>query len=324
MLLADRYGAVLQVDMLSDQVTGSGRGFGMMKRLFLLFIAAAISIGMGVWLINDIPAEKKVEIIAHRGAAGKAPENTMAAFQQAIEDGADWIELDVQETVDGRVLVVHDSDFMKLAKVSTKIWDGTLKELQQIDIGSWFDPQFSDAYPPTLEEVLRMARGRAKVMIELKYYGRDQKLEERVLELIEETEMAGSVSVMSLSPAGVKKFRALRPEIPAGILLTKAIGDISAMDVDFLAVNQALIVPGFIRRTHRVGKKLYVWTVDDPLGVARMVSLGVDGIITNEPEMAGGIVREMQKLDTLERLLIHTAALFGGSVPKHIYRDDSP
>ena len=71
-------------------------------------------------------------VIAHRGAAGKAPENTMASIRQAIEDGTDWIEIDVQETADGKVVVIHDSDFMKLAGVNMKVWDGTLHELKAI------------------------------------------------------------------------------------------------------------------------------------------------------------------------------------------------
>ena len=125
-----------------------------------------------------------VEVIGHRGAAGKRPENTMAAFEKAIEDGADWIELDVQESADGEVIVVHDSDFMKLAGHRLKVWDATAEMLADIDIGSWFSPEYADQRTPTLREALLLAKGTpAGVLIELKYYGHDETLEERVAAL---------------------------------------------------------------------------------------------------------------------------------------------
>jgi glycerophosphoryl diester phosphodiesterase len=148
-------------------------------------------------------------VIGHRGAAALAPENTLSSVERAIEDGADWVEIDVQETADGEVVVLHDSDFMKLAGTPLKIWEGSFAEVRSLDIGSWFGPEFRGEGVATLEEALPRAKGRAKVIIELKYYGHDQRLEERVAAVVERTGMEGDIAIMSLERTGVEKMAAL-------------------------------------------------------------------------------------------------------------------
>ena len=263
-------------------------------------------------------------IVAHRGAAGAAPENTLASFRQAIKDKTDWIELDVQESSDGKIVVMHDSDFMKLAGKDIKVWDATQAQMGDIDIGSWFDPSFSSEYVPTLREVLAMSKGKAGVVIELKYYGHDEQLEQRVIDIVEEMDMVNEIAIMSLKYDAVKKVRALRPKWTVGLLSATAIGDLSQLDADFLAVAMGMASGGFIRRAHEAGKQVFVWTVNDPVSMSRMISLGVDGIITDEPEMARSVMEERAELSSAERLLIHTALLFGQSVTPKQYRDESP
>ena len=324
MMLSERYG--LGIDTSDLKVKQKGEGLRLTKTKVTLLLAGAViaALFVGTWLLKDIQTVDNVEIIAHRGAAGKAPENTMASIRQAINDKTDWIEIDVQETKNGEIVVVHDSDFMKLSNVQTKVWEGTLEELRQIDIGSWFDPKFSSERIPTLEEVLIEARNKAKVLIELKYYGHDEQLERRVIDIVEKVGMAENVALMSLKPEGIKKARTLRPDWETGILLSKAIGDIGKMDVDFLAINMGMMEPGFIRKAHKAGKKVYIWTVNDPVSMTSMMTLGVDGVITDEPEMGRNVLAGRAELSTGERLLLHTAVLLGQPVPKHVYRDDSP
>lgn len=213
---------------------------------------------------------------------------------------------------------------MKLAGVNTKVWDGTLQQLQQIDIGSWFAPEFSNERVPTLAQVLDRARGNTKVLIELKYYGHDQQLEQRVADIVENADMVNDVAIMSLKYEGIKKFRALRPDWDVGLLLSTAIGNITNLEMDFLAVNMAMAAPGFIRRTHSAGKQVFVWTVNDQISMSRMISLGIDGLITDEPELARKVLVDREDLSSVERLLIHTAMLAGQPIPKRIYRDQSP
>jgi glycerophosphoryl diester phosphodiesterase len=279
---------------------------------------------VGHWLLNGIQISDTVTVVAHRGAAGKAPENTLASIQQAITDGTDWVEIDVQETADGEVIVIHDSDFMKLASVNLKVWDGTLEQIRDIDIGSWFDPQFSAERVPTLVEVLEASRGKAHVVIELKYYGHDQQLEQRVVDIVEQLDMVDEVAIMSLKYEGIQKIRALRPDWTIGLLSATAIGNLASLDVDFLAVAQGMATPGFVRRSHEQGKKVFVWTINDAVTLSRMMSLGVDGVITDEPALAREVIADRADLNPAERLLMHTAILFGKPEPQRLYRDESP
>lgn len=289
-----------------------------------LVIAVVISGITGAWLVQGIQTIDEVIIVAHRGAAGKAPENTMASIRQAIEDKTDWVEIDVQETADGKVVVVHDSDFMKLSGNSIKVWDATLAQLGDIDVGSWFAEEFSSERVPTLQQVLELCRGRANLVIELKYYGHDEQLEQRVVDIVEQAGMVDSTAIMSLKYDAVKKVRSLRPEWKLGLLSATAIGDLSNLDADFLAVASGMASAGFIRRAHEAGKQVFVWTINDPVSMSRMISLGVDGLITDEPEMARQVMDERAKLSSLERLLIQTALVFGVAYSPEKYRDNSP
>ena len=302
------------------------RGWRLSAPLLTLMLAAAIvsAVLIGNWLVDGIQIKDTVTVVAHRGAAGRAPENTLASIRAAIEDASDWVEIDVQETVDGEVVVIHDSDFMKLAGVDLKVWDGTLEQVRDIDIGSWFDPQFSAERVPTLVEVLEEAKGKARVVIELKYYGHDQQLEQRVVDIVEQLGMTDEVAIMSLKYEGVQKIRALRPDWTIGLLSATAIGDLTSLDVDFLAVAMGMASPGFVRRSHEQGKQVFVWTVNDAVSLSRMMSLGVDGVISDEPALAREVIADRAGLNSAERLLMHTAILFGKPEPQRHYRDESP
>ena len=290
----------------------------------IIVAAALVALLTGAFLINSVPSDNDVLIIAHRGAAGKAPENTLAAINQAIEDKTDWVEIDVQESADGEVLVIHDSDLMKLAGDSIKVWEGSLEELRQLDVGSWFDPKFSSERIPTLTETLEAVRGKAKLLIELKYYGHDEMLEQRVVDIVEDAGMVEEIALMSLKPGGIQKAHDLRPEWSTGLLATKTIGNITSIDMNFLAVNMTTANPGFIKRIHSSGKKVYVWTVNDKISMARMISLGVDGLITDEPELARTVLNEFNELNRTERLLLHTMVMFDQPINTKKYRDNSP
>ncbi len=320
----ERYGLDINTSDLVDTQQGKLWRLTAPRFVLLLIGGAVVALLVGTWLLNGIQARDDVIVVAHRGAAGKAPENTLAAIRQAMKDEADWIEIDVQESADGEVVVIHDSDFMKLAGVDLKVWDGTLKQLQDIDVGSWFDPEFSAERVPTLSEVLEETSGSSRVVIELKYYGHDRQLEQRVVDIVEQAGMVDDVAIMSLKYDGIRKIRALRPDWRVGLLSATAIGNLAGLDLNFLAVNMGMATPGFIRRAQLAGKKVFVWTVNDQVSMSRMMSLGVDGIITDEPELARKVIAERSDLSSIERLLIHTTVLLGQSVPQRTYRDQSP
>lgn len=276
-------------------------------------LAAAL---IGVSAIHSVRLDDDVEITAHRGASGRAPENTMAAVRRAIEDGADWVEIDVQESKDGVVIVAHDSDLKKVSGVGTKIWDATAAELQSIDIGAYFGPEFVGERVPTLADVLAECRGRVGVNIELKYYGHDQDLERKVVELVEQAGMEADVVIMSLEADGIRKIRELRPDWTIGLLTAIAAGDLTRVDADFFAVNTNLAKSSFIRSVHNKGKWVHVWTVNDPFVMSMMISRGADNLITDFPDLARQVLDERAEMTPTARALLELGMLFGAE-PEH-------
>ncbi|HEY7819487.1 MAG TPA: glycerophosphodiester phosphodiesterase family protein, partial [Vicinamibacteria bacterium] len=282
------------------------------KQVLAGVVAAAIlSAALGWVVLGRLREPRPVAVIAHRGAAAFAPENTLSSVERALEDGADWVEIDVQETADGEVVLLHDSDFMKIAGSPLKIWDGSIEDVRKLDIGSWFAPEFTGEGVATLEEVLLRAKGRAKVVIELKYYGHNERLEERVADIVERTGMQDQIAVMSLERSIVEKMGTLRPGFRKGLLAATAVGDLTAIDVDFLAVSLTLATPSFVRRAHARGKEVYVWTVNDEVTMAQKILQGADGLITDDPARARSVIATESALTAVERLLLGAAFWLG-------------
>jgi glycerophosphoryl diester phosphodiesterase len=261
--------------------------------------------------LDNFVLEDHSNIIAHRGASADAPENTLAAMELAIQQGADWVEIDVQETRDGEVIVLHDSDLKKLGNSNFKVSESSLEELQSVDIGSWMDESFSDQRVPTLQQLLAFCKGRVKVFIELKYYGHEQQLEERVAKIVENAGMQDQIAVMSLSYAGIRKMKSIRPEWPVGLLSSIAIGDITRLEADFFAINAQFARHSFVKQAHRKNRKVMVWTVNDPITMSAMMSRGVDGIITDKPGLAAKVMQERASMDITERMMIQIASFVG-------------
>ena len=285
------------------------------RMLVISAIVALIAGVVGVSAIHTVNLEDRVEITAHRGGAGTAPENTLAAIRQAIEDGTDWIEIDVQESKDGVVVVAHDSDLAKVAANPVKIWTATANELRSIDIGSYFDPRFKDERVPTLEEVLQTCKGNVKVNIELKYYGHTQDLENRVIELVERFEMESEIVVMSLESKGIEKVKSLRPEWTVGLLTAVVAGDLTRAEADFLAVKASIASRAFVQAAHNRNKTVSAWTVNEDYAMSAMISRGVDNLITDYPDVARRVLAERQEMSPLERLMVELAFYLGVKPP---------
>jgi glycerophosphoryl diester phosphodiesterase len=271
------------------------------------FVAALL---LAWLLVERLQFENATEVMAHRGASAAAPENTIAAIQGAIEAGAQWVEIDVQESADGQVVVIHDSDLKKIGGSALTVAGSTLQQLQQVDIGSWFGPEFTDQRIPTLKEVLELCKDHIKVNIELKYYGKQVRLEERVAEVVEQTGMSGQVMFMSLSYDGIQVLHRLRPDWKVGLLSSVAVGNLADLDVDFLALNGRAASRHLIRQAHKRGKQVMVWTVNDAVAMASMTGRGADALITDEPALAGEVLEKFGQLEPSQRLLLQLADFF--------------
>jgi glycerophosphoryl diester phosphodiesterase len=266
-----------------------------------LSVFVAVGVGLFAFLANR--AQSPVLIIAHRGSSATAPENTLAAFRLAADQHTDFIELDVQESLDGQVLVVHDSDLMKVGGNPTKIWDGEASVLRSVDIGSFKDPRFSSERVPTLAEALAACKGRCRVIVELKSYGHDQRLEERVAQIVEDAGMVNDCIFMSLDRNMVQRMKALRPSWRVGLLVAKALGDLTELKADFLAVEARMATRQFVRRAHNAGQEVYIWTVNDPAWMFVGLSRGVDGLITDKPDIARKVIERREQMSGPQRFL---------------------
>lgn len=282
------------------------------KYTFFAAITALLICGIicNHW-INNLHQHDDVLIIAHRGASMDAPENTLAAIQMAIDAGSDFIEIDVQETADGVVVVFHDSDYKRLARKNLNIWDAQSNDLSGIEIGSWFDPKFSDQTTPSLKQVFDICRGKSGVLIELKYYGHDVALEQKVIDIVEAEKMTDQIMIMSLNYEGMQKVRKLRPDWKIGLLSTVALGDITKLDVDFLGLNSRAATPQLVKRAHDNDMQIFTWTVNTPLEISAMASRGVDGLITDTPTTASEVLKQRAELEPNQRLLLELAHTFG-------------
>jgi len=274
----------------------------------LLWLSAAALLATGVasaWAVVDrTRIEREVSVTAHRGCSSRAPENTLAAVRAALEEDVDLIEIDVQTTRDGEVVVIHDFDLMRVAGVPRKIGQLSLADLAGIDIGSHFDPAFAGERVPTLREVIRTVGERSGLLVEIKDDGSDPELARRVVDVLRQEGFDGRLLIMSLELRAVRAVRGLAPEWPVGLIVSQSVGDVLREDVDFVAVRSALATAGFVARSHSLGKEVHAWTVDDPQVASALADRGVDNLITNVPAVVRSALRARAELEPAERLLL--------------------
>ena len=269
-----------------------------------LVVLVAVSIGFTGWLIEERnPPSKPILIIAHRAGAHHGPENSLAALKTAIEQGADYAEIDVQRTLDGSVVVAHDQDLMRLARDPRRIRETTYQDLSEVDIGSGFHKDFADQRLARLSDFLSAASGKIRLLIELKYYGEDALLAEETVKVVAKAHAEKEVEFMSLNLESVRQLKRLAPKIPAGYLLAAGLGDMASSGVQFVAVPAGQATVERMKAARKNGMKVYAWTVNDMDGILDLMEVGIDGVITDDPAMARKAIDDIRKLSGLERLL---------------------
>jgi glycerophosphoryl diester phosphodiesterase len=269
-------------------------------------------IGYLGWSVpGRLAARVPIVAVAHRGYARRAPENTLSAFKAAIDIGADFAELDVQETSDGVIVVLHDRDLMRMAGDPRRISDITFAEARKLDLGRKSGPEFAGERIPTLAEVIALARDKIRLQIELKYYGQDRGLARKVAELIGREHFEGRCEVTSLDEDGLRKAKAANPGLKVVALVTYALGHPERLDVEGLSINTGVLSDRLIWAAHRRGKSLYAWTVDDPRAMVRLIERGVGGLVTNAPDVVIRLRREHEEMSEIERRLLAARYLLG-------------
>ena len=228
-------------------------------------------------------------IFAHRGASGAAPENTLPAFRQAIEVGADGVELDVHLTSDGVPVVIHNETVDATTDGTGRVTEMTVAQVKTLDAGAHFDPTFAETRVPTLEEVLAEIGQRLLVNIELKPAGgRNAGLAPAVVEVVLQMGLENRIWFSSFKPHHLFQARQASSVIPCGLLYSP-LNPLTPLfrlftPHDALHPYHRMITPKLVERAHARGLRVSTWTVDDVAVAHRLADWGVDTIITNEPK----------------------------------------
>jgi glycerophosphoryl diester phosphodiesterase len=238
-------------------------------------------------------------IFAHRGASAHAPENTLAAFELAVRQGADAIELDAKLSADGHVVVIHDQTVDRTTDGSGRVRELTLAELRRLDAGSFFDIAYRGEPIPSLEDVFQSVGVSVHINIELTNYASPaDNLPAKVADLVQKYGLEKRVLFSSFNPLALLRIHKLLPDTPAGLLaLPKWDGAWARSWLGTLIPHQSLhpdyrdVSPSFIRRVQRSGRKVFVYTVNDAEVMRRLFSWNVDGIFTDDPVLARQVQR---------------------------------
>ena len=223
-----------------------------------------------------------VKVIAHRGDVHAAPENTIASVRAAIEQGADAVEIDVQLSKDGVVVLHHDYTLERVADVPFPVHELTYPELLALDVkGAWTGMPTERI--ATLEEALQEAKGKTKLVVEIKPYGDADELARRTAELVAASGMTPDVYVQSFDYGVLRTVKDALPELKIGQILYAAAGDVSSLDVDFYTISQTMLSERFIRRAHALDREVWVWTVNIERNMRETLTYDVDGVITDYP-----------------------------------------
>lgn len=233
-------------------------------------------------------------LLAHRGDLAHAPENTLPSFSQAIQKGADGVELDAKLTVDGHVIVIHDETVDRTTNGKGKVASFTLDDIRRLDAGAWFGAKFAGTQVPLLEEVFETVGKNRLINIELtNYFSPRDGLVKKVCELIKRHNNAGQIIFSSFLPSNLKVAAQTLPEIPRGLLAMPGVlgwwaRSFGFMFGDYLALHPHIssVSREQIQRAHRIKRRVHVWTANEPEDVKRLSDWGVDGIFTDDPAAA--------------------------------------
>lgn len=238
--------------------------------------------------------------VAHRGASGYAPENTLAAFRLALELGTDAVELDLRPTRDAQLVVLHDDTLERTTNGRGRLAERTLAEVKRLDAGSWFAPRFRDERVPHLAEVLELVRGHpVRLLLELKTRGSlGTQWIARAVEEVRRAGMSERVTFLSFDDGALEVVRGTDARVATGWLVSRVplrvVTRLRALGATALAPRWTSVTPRLVGRLHRAGYPVIVWTVDDPAAMRRLLGLEIDALATNFPDRLNAALGEAQ------------------------------
>jgi len=221
-------------------------------------------------------------VVAHRGYSGRYPENTLSAFSAALKPGVDGVEMDIQTSADGHLIVCHDTTVDRTTDSQGRIGSLTLERIRSFDAGSWFDPHFAGERVPTLPEVLDLLQGRATPFIEVKEPG----YEGLLARLLEDRSLVSGVVVISFWADVLRRLQDLLPGLRLGFLTVNPsdLARVLEMQIPVLSIQHDAVSEELVDRAHRQRVQVSCWTANDPRDIARLIDLGVDAITSDHPD----------------------------------------
>ncbi|MFE8071868.1 glycerophosphodiester phosphodiesterase family protein [Marinobacteraceae bacterium S3BR75-40.1] len=268
----------------------------------ILVIGLALMQTAGV--LQTLNSEQYPTITAHRGSSLKAPENTLSAIKQAIQDGADYIEIDVQRTRDGTLVLWHDRDMRRILGMDKSMAEIGDLLLQKLDVGSWFSPDFAGEAVPTLAAAIETVRDRAHLYIELKPTPRPQALTRDVVALLREKNALSGTVIASTQRDMLRRAEELEPRLKSVLLAQFIIGPFDRRGLDAVGLWANRVTPATVASAHRNDQEIHVWTVDHADEMAVYVDMGVDNIITDRPDVLARLLAQRQSLSPTERFVV--------------------
>ncbi len=264
-----------------------------------IIILIAVCLLMALYLLRRMNSKqgniRAMLTVAHRGASGYAPENTIASFDKAIELKADFIEIDLQLSKDGQLVVIHDESVERTTNGKGNIRDLTYQELRNLDAGSWFHESFSGEKIPAFDEVLDRYIEKCGLLIELKspalYPGIEQKVADVLASRGLIANQQSNVIVQSFDTNSMKLFRQISPAMPIGVLVKftpRGISNAQLKDfksyADYVNPNKRLVTKKLISRIHEQNMKIIPYTIRDRKTAQAFMRLELDGITTDYPD----------------------------------------
>lgn len=252
------------------------------KRRLIAFVLLTAFV-MYRFIFALILINSNIDVTAHRGNTSVAPENTIASVLEAIAIDSDFVEIDVQLTKDGQVILLHDATFKRVAGVSKRPSEMTYEEVQELNVGLYKTDTF-EFKAPLLEDVLDVCKfSSINLNIELKDYGKNRELPIRVVDIIKEYYFCDRCVITSYSQNLLRIVKALCPEIKVG-LITKSSSlatYINCQFVDIYSVNYIALSPSIVMYAHFKNKEIYCWTPNNKVAIETAIRAGADNIITD-------------------------------------------
>lgn len=263
---------------------------------FLIILSFGMTATFSVISGGDTDESRnKIMNIAHRGASGYAPENTLAAFDKAVEMQADYIEIDVQLSKDDLPVVIHDDTLDRTTNGTGNVSAYTLEELRSLDAGSWFDKKYAGEKIPSLNEVLEMYGEKINILIELKSPELYPGVEEKVAEALAKYKLdtSNNIVIQSFNHPSVIKSAELLPEITHGVLAGENYKNVTdqqlqefAAYAEYFNPNLKIVSSELVDNVHQAGMKISPYTIKTKAEAERIYKFGVDGLITDYPDYA--------------------------------------